>query len=247
MWKRPWVTVGFSASSLPDRAVDKPAAAPDDALVDAGGPILIFGAGGPLTTDLEESCARLGRHVAAAVLNRPGPGFSVEPARLLPVADLGPELRRLPFLCPLFTPANRKVAVAEALKLGLQPATALIDPTAILAASATVAVGSFVNAGCVIGALARLGRHVLVNRAASLGHHAEIGDFASIGPGAVLTGQVRIGAGVLVGAGAIVEPGLTLGDGSVLAAGAVLRRDLPAGALAAGNPARILRAARRAA
>jgi acetyltransferase-like isoleucine patch superfamily enzyme len=215
--------------------------------VDASTSILIFGAGGPLTADLEESCARAGVRIAAAVTNRPGPGFSIDPARLVAAKDLGPELRALPFLCPLFTPANRRIAVAEALALGLRPAAAQIDPTAILAASAGVGDGSYLNAGCVVGALARIGRHVLINRAASLGHHAEIGDFASIGPGAVLAGQVRVCAGVLVGAGAVVEPGLELGEGSVLAAGSVLRRDLPPGVLAAGNPARIMRGAQSAA
>jgi len=209
--------------------------------------IIVFGAGGPLTPDLEESAARAGIDGAAAVLNRPGPGFALDPARLVPVAALTPALRAAPFLCPLFTPANRRQAVAEALALGLVPAAALADPTAILAASARLGEGSWVNAGAIIGALARLGRHVLVNRGAGIGHHAEIGDFASIGPGAVLAGQVRLGAGALVGAGTVVEPGLSLGEDSVLAPGAVLRRDLPPGMLAAGNPARILGPVRRAA
>jgi sugar O-acyltransferase (sialic acid O-acetyltransferase NeuD family) len=243
LWRKPWVTVGFSPALLLTCVVDKARGALDDATVEEHDEVLIFGAGGPLTPELEESCARLGLRVAAAVLNRPGPGFSIEPTRLMAAQDLRPEQRNLPFLCPLFTPANRRLAVAEALALGLRPAPALIDPTAILAVSASVAVGSFVNAGCIIGSLTRIGRHVLVNRGASLGHHAEIDDFASIGPGAVLAGQIRVGAGALIGAGAVVEPGLTLGEGSVLAAGAVLRRDLPSGALAAGNPARILREA----
>ena len=209
--------------------------------------IIVFGAGGPLTPDLEESAARAGIRVAAAIRNRSGPGFSLDPALETTVAALTPALRAVPFICPLFTPGNRRAAVAEALALGLAPAPALADPTAILAASARIGDGSWVNAGAILGALARLGRHVLVNRGAGIGHHAEIGDFASIGPGAVLAGQVRLGAGALVGAGAVVEPGLSLGEDSVLAPGAVLRRDLPAGMLAAGNPARILGPARKAA
>ncbi|WP_270936844.1 LbetaH domain-containing protein [Falsiroseomonas oryzae] len=205
-----------------------------------GSRIVLFGAGGPLTPDIEESCTRRGIEVAAAVMNRAGPGYALDDAKLVPLAALDGALLALPFLCPLFTPANRRAAVAEASALGLRPAAALVDPTAIVASSASLADGVFVAAGAILAALARLGEHVLVNRGASIGHHTELGTFASIGPGAVLTGQVRIGPGAMIGAGAVVCPGVTVGADSVVAPGAVLRRDLPDGSRAAGNPAVIL-------
>ncbi len=48
--------------------------------------------------------------------------------------------------------------------------------------------------------------------------------------------------GVWLGGGAIVLPGVTIGAGTVVGAGAVVTRDLPAGVVAVGNPARVLRA-----
>ncbi|HEU0335649.1 MAG TPA: sugar O-acetyltransferase [Gaiellaceae bacterium] len=52
---------------------------------------------------------------------------------------------------------------------------------------------------------------------------------------------ISIGDNVWLGGGAIVCPGVAIGDDTVVGAGAVVTRDLPAGVLAAGVPARVLR------
>jgi maltose O-acetyltransferase len=52
---------------------------------------------------------------------------------------------------------------------------------------------------------------------------------------------IRIGDGVWIGGGAIILPGVTIGDGCVIGAGSIVVRDVPAGSLAVGNPARIIR------
>jgi maltose O-acetyltransferase len=52
---------------------------------------------------------------------------------------------------------------------------------------------------------------------------------------------IAIGDNVWLGGGAIVCPGVTIGDDTVVGAGAVVTRDLPAGVVAAGVPARVLR------
>lgn len=50
---------------------------------------------------------------------------------------------------------------------------------------------------------------------------------------------VRIGQNVWIGAGAIILPGVSIGDDAVIGAGSVVTRDVPAGATAFGNPARL--------
>jgi maltose O-acetyltransferase len=53
---------------------------------------------------------------------------------------------------------------------------------------------------------------------------------------------IAIGDNVWLGGGAVVCPGVTIGENTVVGAGAVVTRDLPAGVVATGVPARILRA-----
>ena len=50
---------------------------------------------------------------------------------------------------------------------------------------------------------------------------------------------ISIGANVWIGSGAILLPGVTIGDDAIIGAGSVVTRDVPSGATALGNPARI--------
>ena len=51
---------------------------------------------------------------------------------------------------------------------------------------------------------------------------------------------IRIGEKCFIGARAIILKGVTIGDGAVIGAGAVVTRDVPANAIAVGNPARLV-------
>jgi len=52
---------------------------------------------------------------------------------------------------------------------------------------------------------------------------------------------ITVGRNVWLGGGVIVCPGVTIGDDTVVGAGSVVTRDLPAGVLAVGSPARVVR------
>jgi maltose O-acetyltransferase len=84
-----------------------------------------------------------------------------------------------------------------------------------------------------------------------------IGDGTQIGPGVQILAAdhprdaatrasglefgrpVRIGQNVWIGAGAIILPGVSIADDALIGAGSVVTRDVPAGATAFGNPARV--------
>ncbi len=102
--------------------------------------------------------------------------------------------------------------------------------------------GTIVCAGSIITTQVVIGDHVLINLASTIGHDAVIGDFCTIAPGCSISGHTELGTGVEFGTGVRTVPGRKVGDWSVIGAGAVVAKDIPAGVIAVGVPARPLRA-----
>lgn len=116
---------------------------------------------------------------------------------------------------------------------------------------------------CDYGVFIRLGRGVFMNFGCVILDCATvtIGDRTLLAPGVHIyaathpldTAQrsalweyalpVTIGRDVWIGGHATICPGVTIGDGAVIGAGAVVTRDVPAGAVVGGNPARPIRRA----
>ena len=114
----------------------------------------------------------------------------------------------------------------------------VVHPDASVSATARLGAGTQVLAQAVVAADARVGDACIVNHGACIDHECVIGDGVHVAPGATVCGLAKLHNNVMVGAGAVVLPRLTIGENSVIGAGAVVTRDLPAGVVVVGNPAR---------
>jgi len=113
--------------------------------------------------------------------------------------------------------------------------------TAFVADNATIGPGSQILANAAVCVESKLGTACIVNTSASVDHECWLGDGVHVAPGAHLAGEVQVGDFSMIGAGATVLPRIRIGRHCVVGAGAAVTRDLPDGAVAYGNPARVVR------
>lgn len=116
-----------------------------------------------------------------------------------------------------------------------------IHPQAVVSPEAAVGEGAVVAAGAVVNPGANIGAAVILNTSSSVDHECVIEDGAHLCPGVHLAGRVQIGRGAWIGIGAIVKDRVRIGEGAVIGAGAGVLNDIPAGALAYGVPAKVIR------
>lgn len=120
---------------------------------------------------------------------------------------------------------------------------------------------------CKIGENCNICSHCLIENDVTIGNNVTIKCGVQIWDGITLEDNVMVGAnvsftndryprsqnknwkmegikvcrGASIGAGSVILPGITIGAGAMIGAGSVVTKDVPAGELWVGNPARFVR------
>lgn len=115
----------------------------------------------------------------------------------------------------------------------------------------------YIDSGVTIGDETKIQNYVPIY------HGVELEDGVFLGPNALTTNDMvprarteegsiqaesdwkvtptHISKDASIGAGAVIRPGVTIGEKALIGAGAVVVKDIPAGAVVVGNPAKILK------
>lgn len=133
--------------------------------------------------------------------------------------------------------------------LDLKNLHARVEPGAIIREGVEIGKNAVIMMGAILNIGAVIGDGTMIDMGAVLGGRATVGKNCHVGAGAVLAGVIEppsatpvvVADGVVIGANAVVLEGVQIGERAVIAAGAIVTENVPANAVVAGAPARVIK------
>jgi acetyltransferase-like isoleucine patch superfamily enzyme len=117
----------------------------------------------------------------------------------------------------------------------------LVDPSSVVASSATLGLGCVIFPHCYVGAHARIGDFLFCLASTVINHDDVLEDHVTLTSGVMVAGDVHIEAHCYLGQSSSVREFVRIGRGSMIGMGAVVLRSVGPNSVIVGNPGRYLR------
>jgi len=116
----------------------------------------------------------------------------------------------------------------------------VIDPSAVMM-TADIGAGVYVGPGVVVEPEVVLGDLCSLLGSVYVAHHCRLGEYVCCANNVSIAGGVKIGSASYIGANASIREYLEVGERAIIGMGSVVVKNVPPGAMVAGNPARSIK------
>lgn len=155
-------------------------------------------------------------------------------------------LREIPDALVLAVPGSpenysRRKEVIGGLGLDESRFATIIHPSVGIARDAAIGCNSIIMSNVVISCGVTIGSHCVILPNTVVSHDSIVGDYCCIGSNVSVSGSVHIGSNCYIGSGTKMREDIHIGAGTLIGLGSNVLADIPAGVIAVGSPAKIIR------